>query len=249
MRNMTVGELVYKQAIENGYDPEKASGVLSPIAENMRRSLESYQNVIKDMEAPLRMVNSAVESIRPQLDFLNNIKIPELPKMPELPQMSMPVSELLEDYYIKPQDRIQKVEVINPILSPVVSEEKETEFILPTYHLPKGSTWESLSIKFLDGHFVRVSYPRLKTRKFDFKDMGFLNGKTLRPDKKWALLYAIACSGGALTNEKWDRKFGRNVKYELNEKLKKFFGMDTPPIPHYTKKRGYEVLFTIKSDK
>ena len=42
---------------------------------------------------------------------------------------------------------------------------------------------------------------------------------------------------------------GRNVKYELNEGLKKFFNMSTNPIPHYTKKRGYQTLFAIKSDR
>jgi hypothetical protein len=111
---MTIGELVYKQALENGYDPEKITGIFSPIQESIKKSLESYRRVIEDMEAPLKKVNSAVESIRPQLDIVNRIKIPTLPKIPELPEMSMPVSELLEDYYIKPQDRVQKVEVINP---------------------------------------------------------------------------------------------------------------------------------------
>jgi len=111
---MTIEELVYKQALENGYDPEKIAGIFSPIQESIKKSLESYQGVIKDIERPLKTVNSMVESIKPQLNMLNNIKIPELPKMPEIPQISMPVSELLEDCYIKPQDRVHKVEVINP---------------------------------------------------------------------------------------------------------------------------------------
>jgi hypothetical protein len=105
-----------------------------------------------------------------------------------------------------------------------------------------------LSIKFLDGHVVKVEYPGMKTKKFDFKDMGFLNGKTMRPNMKWVLLLAIARSEGALTSADWDRRFGRNVKYELNEGLKRFFGMDEPPIPHYTKKNGYRPLFTLKTN-
>jgi hypothetical protein len=55
--------------------------------------------------------------------------------------------------------------------------------------------------------------------------------------------------GGALTKLNWSKKFGRNVKYELNEGLKKFFGMNSNPIPHYTKKNGYQALFLLKGEK
>jgi hypothetical protein len=143
---------------------------------------------------------------------------------------------------------VQKVEVINAGEIVNTSKQKEDEFVLCSYELPKNATWESLNIKFLDGFVVKVEYPGMKTKRFDFKDMGFLNGKTMRPNLKWVLLQAIAGSEGALTNAKWDGRFGRNVKYELNEGLKKFFGMDTPPIPHYTKKHGYKPLFTLKTN-
>ena len=148
------------------------------------------------------------------------------------------------DFIIKPQDRIQKVEVINQ----EASNNKKAQYNTASYILPPNATWESLYIKFLDGHFVKVKYPNMKTKKFDFKDMGFFNGKTRGPNMKWVLLQAIAGSEGALTNAKWDKRFGRNVKYELNETLKKFFGMKTSPIPHYTKRYGYRPLFTINPE-
>lgn len=240
MRDMTVGELVYKQAIENGYDPEKASGVLSPVYESMQRSLEQYKNAFKNLEAPIKMVNSAVESMRPQLDMLSNVKIPTIPDF------------MFEDreMIIPKFNKVQDVRIVDSQI-PARSEEKESEFIIHSYLLPKGATWESLLIEFLDGHFVRVSYPNMKVRTFDYKDMGFLNGKTRRPDRKWELFKAIADNEGALTNKDrdWSRNYTRNVKYELNIRLKKFFGMNTNPISNYTKKRGYEALFTIKSDK
>jgi hypothetical protein len=122
MPNMTTGELVYKQGLENGYDPEKTAGIFSPIQESIKRSLKQCQSLAKDIEIPLKIVNSIAESIRPQLKVLDGIKISPLPKIPEFPQISMPVSEVLEDYYIKPQDRVHKVEVTNP---PVFSHTKE----------------------------------------------------------------------------------------------------------------------------
>ena len=62
----------------------------------------------------------------------------------------------------------------------------------------------------------------MKPQKFDYKDMGFMNTKTNNPDYKWALLRIMAEYDGSLTKSEWDKRFGRNVKYELNEGLKKF---------------------------
>lgn len=235
---MTVGELVYKQAIEQGYNPDLFKGLVP----SLNKVMESYKKAFKSMEEPMSRVASAVDSARPQLEMVQNIKFPVIPEIPTY------FSDI-EDSFIKPQDRIQKVEIINTGELTGSVPKKESEFVLCSYKLPKNATWESLYIKFLDGFVVKVEYPGMKTKKFDFKDMGFLNGKTMRPNLKWVLLQAIAGSEGALTNANWDKKFGRNVKYELNEGLKSFFGMDAPPIPHYTKKHGYKPLFTIKSDR
>ncbi len=240
MANMTVGELVYKQAIEQGHNPDLFKGLVSPLD----RVMESYRNAFERLVEPIERVNSAVDSIRPQIEAMQNMKLPD-------------VSGIIPSYMFHEQrkftlpefNKVQDVRVINAEEIAGASEKKEGEFVLCSYTLPKNATWESLYIKFLDGHVVKVEYPGMKTKKFNFKEMGFSNGKTTRPNMKWVLLQAIAGNEGALTNASWDKKFGRNVKYELNEGLKRFFGMDSPPIPRYTKKHGYRPLFTIKSDR
>lgn len=240
MEIMTVGELVYKQAIEQGYNPDLFKGLVSPL----NNAMESYKKVFESLKEPLSRVNSAVDSIRPQMEAMQKLKLPD---------MSGVVPAYMYDeqgeFTLPEFNKVQDVRIINAGELAHASQTKESEFVLCSYKLPKGATWESLYIKFLDGYVVKVEYPGMKTKKFDFKDMGFLNGKTMRPNLKWVLLQAIAGNEGALTNASWDKKFGRNVKYELNEQLKRFFGMDTPPIPHYTKKHGYRPLFTIKSDR
>jgi hypothetical protein len=111
--------------------------------------------------------------------------------------------------------------------------------------LPTGSSWVKLTIKFFDGHTVKVSYPDLPTKTFDYKDMGFVDNKTNNPNNKWKLLQSIAENGGRVTNAKYDRKFSRNIKYELNIGLKTFFNMTENPISNYTKNEGYVASFII----
>ena len=152
-----------------------------------------------------------------------------------------------EDYVKRPT--VQDVRIINPADMEPRSGKKESGVITASYLLPKNANWENLYIEFVDGHIVRVSYPGMKTQKFDYKEMGFMDAKKNKPNLKWDFLREIAEQGGALTKATWYGKYGRNVKYELNEGLKKFFGMKSNPIPHYTKAKGYEVLFSLKADK
>jgi len=237
---MTVGELVYKQAIEQGYNPDLFKGLVSPL----NKALASYREAFERLKEPIDRASSAIDSIRPQIETIQKMKLPDLSGV--IPSY---MYDEQGEFDLPEFNNVQDVRIINTEEISNTSETKENELVLYSYKLPKNATWESLYIKFLDGFVVKVEYPGMKTKKFDFKDMGFLNGKTMRPNLKWVLLQAIAGNEGALTNVSWDKKFGRNVKYELNEGLKKFFGMDTPPIPHYTKKYGYRPLFTIKSDR
>ena len=230
---MTVGELVYKQAIEKGYEPDRAERLALPL----NKAMESYKKVAEKMAEPLRALNSMVETMRPNLQAMSRISLPgydEDEGSSLIPLLIRPVQDV----------RITNLEEIAS-----ASSKREVEFMTASYILPQNASWEFLDIKFLDGHFVKVSYPGMNAKKFDYKDMGFANMKTTRPDLKWKLLQSIAENDGALTKDTWDERFHRNIKYELNEGLKKFFGMETNPISHYTQKKGYRALFNIKSDR
>lgn len=241
---MTVGELIYKQAIESGYNPTFAEGLISPL----NNAIEAYQKVSEHMREPLKTISSVIESVRPQMEAIAKMSIPSISQitMPTLPA----TLDEGDGYFIPALIRqVQEVRIVNPEDITFASAKRMSEFVIATYLLPQNATWESLDIQFIDGHFVKISYPKMESKKFDFKDMGFINTKTNRPDRKWELLREMADNGGALTNEKWDRRFGKNVKYELNERLKEFFGMKENPIPHYTKKNGYWAKFTLRGDR
>jgi hypothetical protein len=241
---MTVGESIYKQAVENGYNPTFAEGLISPL----NNAVEAYQKVFEHMREPLKNISSVIESVRPQMEAMAKMSIPLISQitMPKYPETLDGEDGYFMPTLIRP---VQEVRIVNPEDIAVASAKRTSEYVIASYLLPQNATWESLDIQFIDGHFVKVSYPNMESRKFDYKDMGFVNMKTANSDLKWKLLRAIADNGGALTKEKWSREFGRNVKYELNEGLKRFFGMKTNPIPHYTKKRGYEPLFSLRPER
>ena len=224
----TVGELIAEQAKKESITnplPEDIFSQIKAIAETQRKNIESYR---KPFVEDIKRAKLNLESFVPRLDRMAEI------------------NEIVLENYILPENRIQNVRIINSEDMGVKSNTKVNRVVVASYPLPKNATWEGLSIQFLDGHIVKVSYQNMKSQKFDFKDMGFMNTKTNNPDLKWRLLKTIADFDGALTNSNWDRKFGRNVKYELNEGLKNFFCMDSNPIPHYTKRNGYKPLFILK---
>jgi hypothetical protein len=228
---MTVGELVARQLKEEKSSVTFPEGTLPVGAKEALKSLADMKEKIeKPLLKQLETVKSVYGNIAPQLERISEM------------------NRVVEGNYMIPERRIQNVRIVNTEDIGFGSNKKEKTVVVASYILPKKATWESLSIQFLDGHLVKVSYPGMKSQKFDYKDMGFMNTKTNKPDLKWTLLQVIAQHGGALTKSNWNKKFGRNVKYELNEGLKKFFGMDSNPIPHYTKKNGYQPLFLLKAE-
>jgi hypothetical protein len=229
---MTVGELVAKEIKEEKSSVTFPEGFLPPGAKEALKSLADMKEKIEEpLRKQLEMAKSVYGNISPHLD-----RIAEM-------------NQIVKENYIIPQRRIQEVRIVNSEDIGVKLNRKENSVVVASYLLPKNANWESLSVKFLDGHVVKVSYQGMKSHKFDYKDMGFMNTKTNKPDLKWELFRTIAECDGALTKDNWNRKFGRNVKYELNEGLKKFFGMNSNPISHYTKRDGYRSLFSLKGEK
>lgn len=260
---MTVGEQIYKQALEAGYSPDFASTLVSPA----NKAFKSIQDLSGTLERPMKIMAETLKTIQPQLKIIEEMNLPEKLKQITEPIAGVSLSDFAKHYnetvvsrpwYLEPEEDffipqytqpIQEVRVVNAEEIAGAKANRKDDYPVGSYPLPQNAVWESLEIQFIDGHFVKVSYVGMKSKKFDYKDMGFINTKNMKPDFKWELLRAIADNGGALTKSKFNPKFGRNVKYELNEGLKSFFNMKSNPIPRYTRGRGYRPLFTLRSDK
>ena len=118
-----------------------------------------------------------------------------------------------------------------------------------SYHLPKNASWEGLRIKFFDGHTVKVKYPGLPLKTFDYKDIGFKNNKTQNPNLYWTFLKALAENGGTYSiSNTFNRQFCRQTKFETAKRLKAFFGLRTDPFHRYYKKEGFKPKFALLDD-
>lgn len=246
---MTVGELVYQIATKDGYTPKFSDGFIS----SLNRATEESQKLMNTLKGPMETINSMMERMRPQMEAISKMSFPTIPFPSST--LSIPSKSSINEYDNEEDDSffpafvrpVQDVRIVN--YHEIEEAKTEIRITRASYILPLHATWESVYIKFLNGYDVRISYPNMKTEVFDYKDMGFMDGKTREPDLKWKLLQTIAEHNGALTKEHFDRKLTRNVKYELNQRLKQFFGMKENPIENYTKKRGYEARFTLRGDK
>lgn len=236
---MTVGELVYQQ-MKDGYTPTfpLSDGFIS----TLNRTAEESQKLVETLRKPFEHMQRTLETMRPHLEAIENMRTIARPVLPFIPS-------LYED-----EDEDLIIPALNGAVQAYTVEDADTapakpERALSSYLLPGNAQWGLLEIKFIDGHTARLSYPGMQSMKFTYTEMGFVNERTMLPDMKWQLLRAIADRGGALTKEHWDRRLHRNIKYELNEGLKRFFGMTTSPIPRYTRRDGYATLFVIRGDQ
>lgn len=234
---MTVGELVYQQ-MNDGYVPTVT--LLDGFISTLNRTAEESQKLVETLRVPFENMQKTMERLRPSLEAMHNV-IPRIapPFMPSL---------------YEEQDEDLIIPALNGSVQEYVVEDTDAaptrpERAVSSYLLPSNAQWGSLEFQFIDGHTVRVSHPGMSSMKFTYTEMGFVNERTMQPDMKWELLRAIADRGGALTKEHWDRRLHRNIKYELNEGLKRFFGMTTSPIPRYTRRDGYMTLFVIRGDR
>ena len=255
---MTVGELVYQTAIKDGYNPEEISPELKKIAEvyqrvfdTMREPMKRVSEMAESMQEPIKRIYSVAESVRPQMEALSKIQFPVIPELPSKSFMPSYMYDEEGEFTLPEFTRpVQEVRIVNPeVLALAPATQEQDEYITASYQLPGNAKWELLEMHFIDGHFVRVSYPGMESKKFDFKDMGFMDTRNVKTDRKWQLLSEIAKHRGYFTKDHWDRRMHRNIKYELNQRLMRFFGMTTSPIPRYTRRDGYMTLFVIHGDQ
>jgi hypothetical protein len=233
--------------MKDGYVPTVtlSDGFIS----TLNRTAEESQKLVETLRVPFQNMQKTMERLRPSLEAMESMR-PRFEEMSRvIPRIAPPfIPSLYEE-----QDEDLISPALNGSVQEYVVEDTDAQVkpvrALSSYLLPSNAQWGSVEFKFLDGHTVRVAYPGMPSMKFTYTEMGFVNERTMLPDMKWELLRAIADRGGALTKEHWDRRLHRNIKYELNEGLKRFFGMTTSPIPRYTRRDGYMTLFVIKGDR
>lgn len=111
--------------------------------------------------------------------------------------------------------------------------------------IPENLRWEDITIEFKDGHDVVVRIGKL-SQHVNYKEMGFQNQKTRKPDSQWAFFRGLAVSGGAIS---WKNSTA-NVRYKktkqlLSERLKTYFNIQEDPFYPYRKEGAYRIKITL----
>lgn len=103
----------------------------------------------------------------------------------------------------------------------------------PGIQIPPNTKWEDIKIKFLNGHDVKIE---VNGNKFDsdFKQMGFEDKKSRRPNKQWELLHQLLQKEGAISWQ--DAPEGKNTK---SKGIEQAFGFEQEEDNEEQENRGF----------
>lgn len=122
-------------------------------------------------------------------------------------------------YKERPKEKLTHIEPPSPKGPPP----PQTNAHKPALSFPSNTKWEDITIKFIDGHNVDIKH-KDKTIHCDYKEMGFEDSKSRRPNKQWALLQQLSENHGEISWEKSApgksqdiSKTGQDFGYEFDD--------------------------------
>ncbi len=124
---------------------------------------------------------------------------------------------------------------------------KEPEEQTQAIKLPKGTSWEDVIIKFIDGENVKI-FGKGFEQEASYKEMGFQNNKKVprTPNKQWLFLRSLADLEGVIT---WDSPRAnqtlKKTKQLLSYGLKAYFKLSGEPFGDYKTEKGYRIRMQL----
>jgi len=119
--------------------------------------------------------------------------------------------------------------------------------------LPSGVQWEDITIEFSDRHNVKIKCKN-KTFRRDYKDMGFEDSKTRKPNKQWEFLYELAENNGEVSWGKYsfgkrpnNRRTEQDFGHEFDENTSQNKGFSIIKVPDVKKKTKQFLSQTLKA--
>lgn len=123
----------------------------------------------------------------------------------------------------------------------------------PVPKLPADAKWEDITIRFVDGHNVDIKC-KDKTSRSDYKEMGFEDSKSRRPNKQWEMLQRLAENHGEISWEKFSagksstiRKTEQDFGYEVDDDEPQNKGFSIIKAPDKLKKTKQLLAQTLKA--
>ena len=111
--------------------------------------------------------------------------------------------------------------------------------------LAPNTRWKDITIEFKDGHNVHIKAKDLNVY-VNYKDMGFEDSRSLRPNLQWKLLQLLAHLKGELS---WDdpeaNKKVKKTKQLLADTLKVYFQIEEDPFLLYKYQKTYKIKINL----
>ena len=100
--------------------------------------------------------------------------------------------------------------------------------------------------KFLDGNNVKISGKDSKPITAYYKEMGFEDARSRKPNKQWELIRLLAENNGELSWDKSEAKGDIKKKKQLLSKtLRDYFGIKGDPFYPYKEQNSYRIKISL----
>lgn len=124
----------------------------------------------------------------------------------------------------------------------LINSQKKT---IVSIKLPSWTKWEDITMKFIDGHTVKIFGRKINYTK-NYKDMGLDDERKHNPNAQWGFLIRLAENNGELA---WAdpgaiHKY-KKIKQLLSNALKIFFQKDEDPFYPYKKLKAYKIKIQL----
>lgn len=224
-----------------------------PIQE-MMKVMESLTKPIADFN---KQQNEVAETFMKSIESIN-FKIPEgmyidIPKFKEESIHEYIIHQQNPDLYISYETKKEIAEIaakkIIEALSVKTEQGTQKQANAKKYGFPNHFKWEDISIKFLDGHTVKIKIGKFFNLKSDYKEMGFEDKRKFKPNQQWTLLKILSDKDGEIN---WEDKRANNTikkkKQLLSEGLRNFFEIKDDPFFPYKKFKAYKIKIILVTE-
>jgi hypothetical protein len=116
----------------------------------------------------------------------------------------------------------------------------------PEHRKPSATSWDAVEISFLSDERVQCRNDD-NTETCNYRELGFADTRTGKPNLAWIMLRVLAESGGTIRDvEKTGGNWSTVEKriQEIRKTLRQRFGISEDPVPH-VKRIGYQARFKI----
>lgn len=110
---------------------------------------------------------------------------------------------------------------------------------------PHGARWTDLRLLFLDDHTLEARLDTI-SKVLDYRQMGFLDGRTKRPNRPWEMLTRFADGEGKYRRARRSEDRNESKRKEmLSKQLSQFFHLQGDPILSVAKGSQWETVFRV----